>query len=134
MQFVLGRAVIQITPHMRILVAVAPIDFRAGIDALVGACRQRLAADPFGGALFVFGNRARTGIKILVYDGQGFWLCSKRLSQGKFVWKSNASIYRSGSKTLTVTQICHRLLQVLINNGSGVTFANEWRKVIQTPS
>ena len=59
MQFVLGRAVIQITAHMRILVALAPIDFRGGIDALVGACRQRLASDPFGGALFVFGNRER---------------------------------------------------------------------------
>ena len=66
---------IQLTPHMRILVAVEPIDFRAGIDGLAGACRRRLDADPFSGALFVFGNRARTAIKILVYDGQGFWLC-----------------------------------------------------------
>ena len=77
---------IQITPHMRILVAVEPIDFRAGIDGLVSACRQRLEADPFSGALFVFGNRARTAIKILVYDGQGFWMCHKRLSSGQFAW------------------------------------------------
>jgi transposase len=53
---------------MRILVAVEPIDFRAGIDGLVGACRQRLQADPFSGAVFVFGNRARTAIKVLTYD------------------------------------------------------------------
>ena len=59
---------IQITPHMRILVAVEPVDFRAGIDALVAVCRKRLQADPFSGALFVFGNRARTGIKIVVYE------------------------------------------------------------------
>ena len=50
---------IQITPHMRILVALEPIDFRAGIDALASACRKRLEADPFSGALFVFGNRTR---------------------------------------------------------------------------
>ena len=50
---------IQITPHMRILVAVEPIDFRAGIDGLVNNCRKLLQADPFSGALFVFGNRAR---------------------------------------------------------------------------
>jgi transposase len=75
---------IQITAHMRILVAVEPIDFRAGIDALVGACAQRLCADAFSGALFVFGNRARTAIKILVYDGQGFWLCQKRMSESRF--------------------------------------------------
>ena len=77
---------IQLTPHMRILVAVEPIDFRAGIDGLAGACRRRLEADPYSGALFVFGNRARTAIKILVYDGQGFWLCCKRLSSGRFAF------------------------------------------------
>ena len=51
---------IQITPHMRILVAVEPIDFRAGIDGLAANCRKHLQADPFSGTLFVFGNRART--------------------------------------------------------------------------
>ena len=71
---------IQLTPHMRILVAVQPIDFRVGIDGLAAICTQRLQADPFSGALFVFGNRARTAIKILVYDGNGYWLCHKRLS------------------------------------------------------
>jgi transposase len=50
---------IQITPHMRILVAVEPIDFRAGIDGLAAACRKRLQADPFSGCLFVFSNRTR---------------------------------------------------------------------------
>lgn len=69
---------IQITPHMRIFVAVEPVDFRAGIDGLVAVCRKRLQADAFSGALFVFGNRARTGIKVVVYDGQGFWLRSLR--------------------------------------------------------
>jgi len=77
---------IQITPHMRILVAVEPVDFRAGIDGLAAACRKYLQADPFSGGVFVFGNRARTGIKILVYDGQGLWLCHKRLSSGCFAW------------------------------------------------
>ena len=83
---------IQITPQMRILVAIDAIDFRCGIDGLAAACKQRLADDPFSGALFVFGNRARTAIKILVYDGQGFWLCQKRLSSGCFsFWpKGNA--------------------------------------------
>ena len=43
------------------------------------------------GALFVFRNRRGTAIKLLVYDGQGFWLCQKRLSQGRFAhWPSGA--------------------------------------------
>ena len=77
---------IQITPQMRILVAVEPADFRRGIDGLARICRQALAADPFSGTVFVFRNRRRTAVKILVYDGQGFWLCYKRLSKGRFRW------------------------------------------------
>jgi transposase len=76
--------VIQLTAQMRILVAVASIDFRAGIDGLARICQGQLQLDPFCGWLFVFCNRRRTAVKILTYDGQGFWVCHKRLSQGKF--------------------------------------------------
>jgi transposase len=78
--------VIQITPQMRILVAVEAVDFRKGIDGLARICREALQADPFCGALFVFRNRRGTAIKILVYDSQGFWLAQKRLSRGRFRW------------------------------------------------
>lgn len=77
---------LQITPHMKILVAVEPADFRKGIDGLVRQCRESLQQDPFSGAVFVFRNRRGTALKVLVYDGQGFWLCHKRLSQGRFPW------------------------------------------------
>jgi len=77
---------IQVTPQMRILVAVEPADFRKGIDGLACLCRETLRQDPFNGYVFVFGNRCRKAIKILVYDGQGFWLCQKRLSKGRFPW------------------------------------------------
>jgi transposase len=66
---------IQIVPQMRILVAVQAIDFRNGIDGLARICKQALEADAFSGCLFVFRNRRRTAIKILVYDSRGFWLC-----------------------------------------------------------
>ena len=75
---------IQITPHMRILVAVEPVDFRKGIDGLAALCRQALSGDPLSGTLFVFCSRRRHAIKCLTYDGQGFWICQKRLSQGRF--------------------------------------------------
>lgn len=75
---------ITVTPQMRVLVAVEPADFRCGIDGLARLCREALSADPFSGALFVFRNRNRKAIKILAYDGQGFWLCHKRLSQSHF--------------------------------------------------
>jgi transposase len=75
---------IQITPQMRILVAVEPVDFRKGIDGLAGLCRERLRREPLEGALFVFCSRRRHALKCLAYDGQGFWLCQKRLSRGRF--------------------------------------------------
>ena len=69
---------------MRILVALEPVDFRRGIDGLASICRQYLKEDPFSGTLFVFRNRSRTAIKLLIYDGHGFWLLHKRLSKGRF--------------------------------------------------
>jgi len=77
---------IALAPQMRILVAVEPVDFRNGIDGLAGVCRRVLREDPLSGCVFVFRNRRGTAVKVLVYDGQGFWLCQKRLSQGRFRW------------------------------------------------
>ena len=77
---------LQITPQMKVLVAVEPVDFRKGIDGLAAVCKTTLQRDPFAGTVFVFRNRRATAIKVLVYDGQGFWLCQKRLSEGRFRW------------------------------------------------
>jgi transposase len=70
--------------RLRVWVAAEPADFRCGIDGLARRVRQKLAQDPFSGGVFVFCNRRRTAVKLLVYDGQGFWLCQKRLSQGHY--------------------------------------------------
>jgi transposase len=75
---------IQITPQMRVLVAIDPVDFRRGIDGLAQVCRAVLSEDPVGGTMFVFRSRAAKSIKLLVYDGQGFWLAQKRMSTGRF--------------------------------------------------
>lgn len=101
---------IQITSHMRILLATAPADFRNGIDGLAKRCRKVLKSDPFSGYMFVFRNKKATAIKILVYDGQGFWLCQKRLSSGKFEWWPKADGNR-------YSQLAAHQLQLLIWNG-----------------
>jgi transposase len=77
---------IQTSPTMRIFVAIEPADFRNGIDGLAACCRRKLEQDPMSGAAFVFRNRKGTSIKILLYDGRGYWLCQMRLSQGRFSW------------------------------------------------
>jgi transposase len=117
--------VIQITPQMRVLVAVEAADFRRGIDGLAQLCRAGLGADPFTGAVFVFRNRRRTAIKLLVYDGQGFWLCHKRLSKGRFrFWPSPA-----GDPASAALQ-AHEL-QVLLRGGdpAATRAAPAWRPV-----
>ena len=76
----------QVTPQMRILVAVEPVDGRKGIDSLAQLCRARLAEDPFSGCVFLFRNKSATTLSLLAYDGQGFWLARKRLSKGRFRW------------------------------------------------
>lgn len=109
---------------MLVYAAVETIDFRKGIDGLAAACRQKLNKDPFSGALFLFRNRQRNAIKILVYDGQGFWLCIKRLSSGKFKW------WPDGKDTPSIS-IEAQELQTLLWNGNPVDacFSKYWRKI-----
>ena len=106
---------------MRVLVAVEPADFRKGIDGLARLCRETLGHDPLGGWVFVFRNRKATALKVLVYDGQGFWLCHKRLSSGRFAWWPT-----SAAKTLAAHQ-----LQVLFQAGNpeAAQAAPAWRAV-----
>ena len=75
---------ILLTHQTRILLGVAPADFRAGIDGFVALCQNRLLVDPRDHAVYVFINRARTMIRALSYDGTGYWLLTKRISRGKF--------------------------------------------------
>jgi len=109
---------------MRILVSVEPVDFRKGIDGLAGICRRVLKMDPFSGYCFVFRNRAGTAIKILVYDGQGFWLFQKRLSAGHFSWWPKQS--NEG-----VSQLLAHELQILLQNGNpdGCAVQPDWKRL-----
>ena len=77
---------LQITPQHRLCIAIEPADFRCGIDGLASRCKRHLQHDPFGGDLFVFRNKRSTAVKLLIYDGNGFWLCQKRFSSGRLKW------------------------------------------------
>jgi transposase len=118
---------IQITPQMRILVAVEPVDGRKGIDSLAQLCQERLQTDPFSGCLFVFRSRRGTAIRILVYDGQGFWLAQKRLSKGRFRWWPEGRSPREVARTMAAHQ-----LQVLLAAGdpTATQAAPAWRPVV----
>lgn len=110
---------LQISPSNRIFVCTQPVDFRKGIDGLAAVCRNKLNQDPYQGAVFVFRNQTRSSIRVLVYDGQGFWLCTKRLSKGKFQWWTEESV------------IDARQIQTLLWNGNPnlAKFAENWRNI-----
>jgi transposase len=61
-------------------------DMRKSINGLMSIVQASFSLDPFSGALFVFCNRRRDRIKILVWDTDGFWLLFKRLEKGHFRW------------------------------------------------
>jgi len=77
---------LQITPQHKLMIAVKPADFRKGIDGLIAISRTQLNSDPFNGYLFAFRNKSNSSIKLLIFDGNGFWLAQKRFSIGKLRW------------------------------------------------
>lgn len=75
---------IHLTASTPIVLAREPMDFRAGIDGFVARCQYGLHQNPRSGTLYVFINRRLTMIRILVYETNGYWLMTKRLSQGRY--------------------------------------------------
>ena len=115
---------IQLVPQLKILLAVEPVDFRKGVDTLAAVCRHQLLQDPLSGALFVFRNRSGTALKLLVFDGSGYWLCLKRFSQGKLRWWPE-------SHTAALHPLAAQQLSVLLYHGHPelARFAEQWRQL-----
>jgi len=102
---------ILLTHETRILLCVTPADFRSGIDGFVALSQNNLALQPRDGSVIVFINRARTMIRALSYDGNGYWLMTKRLSKGRF------SGWPSGQRALSHTSA--RELRIILNAATG---------------
>lgn len=75
-------------PSIKVYLARGATDMRKSFDGLAGAVRELLMEDPLSGHLFVFCNRRRNLVKILYWDGTGFWVLAKRLARGTFAWPS----------------------------------------------
>jgi transposase len=87
--------VLTLPAQVRIFAAVEPVDFRKAHDGLVAVVRERFERDPFDGSIFVFFNKRRDRIKLLLWDRNGFWLWYKRLERGTF-----RRLQQHGSKRL----------------------------------
>ena len=85
----------------RVWLATGHTDMRKGFDGLAALVQTTLAANPFGGHVFVFRGRRGDIIKVLWFDGQGLLLLAKRLEKGRFVWPQATA----GSVSLTPAQL-----------------------------
>jgi transposase len=83
------------------MVAAKPIDFRKGMDSLATLVKQALASDPFTGDVFIFRSKRSDRLKLLLWDGSGLCLVTKRLESGAFTWPP----VRDGAVTLTAAQL-----------------------------
>jgi transposase len=90
-----------VRPGLRIMVTSRPVDFRRGMDSLSTLVKETLAADPFAGDVFVFRSKRADRLKILVWDGSGLVLVSKRLERGRFTWPP----MQDGAVTLSAAQL-----------------------------
>lgn len=84
---------------VRVIAYAAPADMRKGFDTLSALVREHLGRDPLSGDLYLFVSRNRIRAKVLVWDGTGACLYTKRLEEGRFacLWR------RSGDGELELT-------------------------------
>ena len=92
---------INVPAGARVLLATRPIDFRKGMDSLAALVKQALAFDPFTGDVFIFRSKRSDRLKLLLWDGSGLCLVTKRLESGAFTWPP----VRDGAVTLTAAQL-----------------------------
>ncbi len=90
----------------RIYLACGATDLRKSIDALSALARESFHLDPYSDTIFVFCNRNRDIVKILEWDGDGFWLHMKRIEKGRFHWPE-----KDGDEIMSLTR---QELEVLI--------------------
>jgi len=117
---------IQIPAHAHIFVMHDAISFRNGIDGTAAIARLVLAQEPMSGALFVFRGKLGHSLRILHYDGGGFWLATRRLSKGSFT-----KVWPKGDESHVYSPLQARELQILIWGGDPTRcgFPDLWRRV-----
>jgi transposase len=91
-------------PGLKVYLHREPVDGRKAINGLALLVEQTLGLNPFEPAIYVFSNRRRDRIKLLLWDRTGFWLLIKRLEADRFHWPKDSPVIM-----LTVEQL-HWLL------------------------
>jgi hypothetical protein len=113
---------IHVSPNATIYVVSTPVSFTGRLKSTLGICRDLLQIEPMDGCYIVFRNRSGTMLRVVLYDGDGFWLCEKTFSKGSIrTWFDGEGI----------TQVSARELSVLLWRGDlqKVQFPEFWKKM-----
>ena len=110
---------LSLTPAARIFIALEPVDMRQSFNGLYTRVQTVLREDPTSGHLFVFTNKNRNRLKILVWDGSGLWILAKRIDKGTFLWPAG----EGASQVLRAEE-----LQLLLHGMQGAV-ARKWHRI-----
>jgi transposase len=111
----------------RIFLVVEPTDMRKSFNGLAGIASELLGASPASRDLFVFANRGRNRLKILLYDESGTWVLAKRLDRGTFAWPD-------GDAADTVEYRAEELALLLGGLDAGALVSRKWHRREQLTS
>lgn len=106
----------------RIFLVAGPTDMRKSFNGLAGIVRERLQADPMSRHVFLFCNRTRNRLKVLVSDESGMWVLSKRLDRGTFAWPA------SGGNVAKIEYRQEQLMLLLSGFDADALHARRWRR------
>lgn len=96
------------------------------MDAISAQIRLYFNENPMSGAVFLFISRSRKNLRLLTYDGQGFWLATKRLSKGKFPFWPEAGFENEFLKQL---QACEAQILLHAGDPTNVRVLSPWKKI-----
>lgn len=114
---------IQTSPGQPIFVVHEPIKFNGRLKGTLAICRDILRLEPMDGCYVVFRNASGTMLRIIFYDGDGFWVCEKTFSKGHIVhWPKQSCSFSAASA---------RELMVLLWRGNphASAFPEFWHKI-----
>jgi transposase len=114
---------IQVSPSAKIFVGNEPVSFIKGMYALSGVCREIFHLDPLSGAYFLFRNRSGDSVRILVFDGDGLWLCTKKFATGSI--KS----WPKGNGPMSEVDARELLVMLWRGDSRPSAFPKLWKKV-----
>ena len=95
------------------------VDFRKGFDGLSGIVQEYMGRNPLDGSAYIFMNAARNRIKILLWEGDGFMMCYKRLEKGTF---DHPIVTRDGDEY----QINYNHLLMILKKRMGNKLLRKW--------